>query len=517
MAVTIQPSDLVAALRLGDTAEELAEVTRILAYATDAVVVHVPNAPTTAHNEAVRRLVGYLFDMPEAARGDAYANALRNSGAQRMLLPYRRHRAGYADSDAVVDAQSAVGTEGNPVIGVRIDGTHLVITFADGSTDTEQLPSGGGVGTDQTARTAAAAAQATADTAEALATQNEAFKLELPDLVAGVGIALIPSGSRELTIATTGSISGPEELEGGNWQWVVTSLADSGEVNYGGTVLAGQVDTWQFAASGAWFGAQAQLLVLLPGDTITIRQNASRFQVVEVTAEPTVANNIVSVRGTTERALAGQIPQSFASVTITISPGPLQGEDKTARAAAAAVQVNLDDHEGSTHNTDATARLQAQGAHILAGQVQTDLNLHEHNHPLTNAPSGVDAAPVLIGSVTVPAGTTPFTIRLSSAQADAFYAAYNAGTYPGGYRIDVQWVSGTNHHALTANLSASLWPTMVDGQTYQFHIDAGAALDSTSTRIVNFSRGATDYVEFQTLPVSDDLESGTVFSVWGLA
>ena len=49
-------------------------------------------------NEAVRRLAGYLFDQPEAARGDAYSNALRNSGAQRMLLPYRLHRAGYADS-----------------------------------------------------------------------------------------------------------------------------------------------------------------------------------------------------------------------------------------------------------------------------------------------------------------------------------------------------------------------------------------------------------------------------------
>ena len=117
-----------------NTAEELAEVTRLLAFATDEVVVHVGNAPDSAHNEAVRRLVGYLYDMPEAARGDAYANAFRNSGAQRMLLPYRRHRAGYADSDAIVDAQAAIGTEGNPVIGVSVSGTHLVITFADGST-----------------------------------------------------------------------------------------------------------------------------------------------------------------------------------------------------------------------------------------------------------------------------------------------------------------------------------------------------------------------------------------------
>ena len=98
MAVTLTVTELLAALRLGDSAEETAEVTRLLAFATEAVTKHAPNAADTAMNEAVRRLAGYLFDQPEAARGDAYSNALRNSGAQRMLLPYRLHRAGYADS-----------------------------------------------------------------------------------------------------------------------------------------------------------------------------------------------------------------------------------------------------------------------------------------------------------------------------------------------------------------------------------------------------------------------------------
>ena len=377
MAVTIDAAGIVAALRLNDSSEELAEVTRILAYASDAVVVHVPNAPDSAQNEAVRRLCGYLYDMPEAARGDAYANAMRNSGAARMLLPYRRHRAGYAD--AITDAQNAVGTEGNPVVAVRVDGSHLVITFADGSHDTETLPAGSGI--DSTARAAAVAAQSAADGAQALATQNETDKLELPDLVAGVGIALIPSGSRELTISTTGSISGPEELEGGQWRWVNTALADAGEVMYAGDVVLGQIDTWTFLASGAFFPSQAQLLVLLPGDTITIGQNTNRYQTIEVTSEPTVANNFVTVRGYADRANHAEIPQAFANVTIIISPGLLQGEDKTARDAAAAAQADIDQHETSTHNTDANARLAAQGAHVLAGQVQTDLNLHEHNHP----------------------------------------------------------------------------------------------------------------------------------------
>ena len=108
-SVTLTVAELAAALRLGDSAEETAEVTRLLAYATEAVTQHAPSASETAMNEAVRRLSGYLFDQPEAGRGMAYANAMRSSGAARMLLPYRIHRAGYAG--AVEAAQEAVGTD----------------------------------------------------------------------------------------------------------------------------------------------------------------------------------------------------------------------------------------------------------------------------------------------------------------------------------------------------------------------------------------------------------------------
>ena len=171
MAVTMTAGELVAALRLNNTPEEQAEVTRLLAFASEAVVKHAPTAPDATHNEAARRLAGYLFDMPEAGRGDAYANAMRNSGAARMLLPYRVHRAGYAD--AVASAQEAVGTVGNPVTGLAVVGSELVVTFADNTTESLTLPAGmGGTGVDQTARdlaqdarTAALAAQVDADTA----------------------------------------------------------------------------------------------------------------------------------------------------------------------------------------------------------------------------------------------------------------------------------------------------------------------------------------------------------------
>ena len=89
MAVTLSVAELAAALRLNDSADETAEVTRLLGYVSIAIPNHAPNAPDTVHNEAARRLGGYIFDQPEASRGDSYANAMRSSGAARMLLPYR--------------------------------------------------------------------------------------------------------------------------------------------------------------------------------------------------------------------------------------------------------------------------------------------------------------------------------------------------------------------------------------------------------------------------------------------
>ena len=164
MAVTLSVVQLAAAIRVGDSTEETAEVTRIRSYAAEAVTSRAPTAPDAVHDEAVVRLAGYLFDMPQAARGQAYANAMRNSGAGRMLLPYAVHGAG-STAVSVGAAQGLVGSLGNPVVDVSVDagaGT-ITVTFADGTSRTDDLPAGtGGGGVDQTARDAAAAAQATA-------------------------------------------------------------------------------------------------------------------------------------------------------------------------------------------------------------------------------------------------------------------------------------------------------------------------------------------------------------------
>ena len=178
MAVTLTQIELSAAIRLGDSPEEVAEATRLLAFTTEAISRHLgaayEAAPEVIVNEAAIRLAGYLFDQPNAGRGVSFANAGRYSGSWTLLLPYRVHRAG-STGEAVAAAQEAVGTTSNPVINVAVVGADLVITFDDGTTRDEPLPAGmTGDGTDQAARAAAAAAQGTADGATTSAANAQA-------------------------------------------------------------------------------------------------------------------------------------------------------------------------------------------------------------------------------------------------------------------------------------------------------------------------------------------------------
>ena len=110
MAVTLTVADLARAARVGDTAIETAELTRILAYVTEAIDRHLGDAydttPDAVINEAAVRMGAYIFDRPTASRGAAYANAGRNSGAWSALLPWTVHRAGSA-AEAVAAAPQA--------------------------------------------------------------------------------------------------------------------------------------------------------------------------------------------------------------------------------------------------------------------------------------------------------------------------------------------------------------------------------------------------------------------------
>ena len=373
MAVTITAQELSDRLRVGSTPEELAEVTYLLDYASVAVLKYASGAPDVVQDEAVRLLAGYLFDAPTQSGGDRFANAMRNSGAARTLLPYRVHRAGSVD-DALAAAQAAIGTVGNPVTGLAIAADDLIVTFADGTTEHLPLPAGGGAGEDAVARTAAATALTAANTADQAAdaaqadananTAALALKVERSDVSAGIGIALTETvgDARAFTISATGSAGGPSDLSGA-WAYQANfSSAQTGEVVYSGNVGLGEIDTWLFGVDGR-DGASTDLQSLRSGDEIEIEESATRHQLVTLTETPTLTGTTITVTGRTNRGISIQIPRNNAAVAITLIPGPIQGVDQTARDAAGEAQADAD------------------AADIAADAAQADITAHQTNHP----------------------------------------------------------------------------------------------------------------------------------------
>ena len=433
MAVTISVAELVDELRVGSSPEELAKVTRLHGYASEAVIRHASGATDAAHNEAVVRLAAYLYDQPSVTRADGFSNALRSSGAARILLPYRIHRAGTTAEAVTVAEQS--GSVDNPVIDVSVvsntltvvysDGTSASFPLASGSGDAQSIvdahameanahhvpPAGVGQGITQAALDTAIETHTDAATAHhAPPTHGTelALKVERADVSAGVGIAVsaVPNSQTAFTISTTGSAGGPTELQR-QWEFrTQTPNPIAGEVVYDGTALVGEIDTWRFNTGTGYADARTELLDLASGDMVEISQTASRHQTITVTSTPTISGNIVTVSGRADRALSGQIPGSGQGVTVTLIPGPIQGVDQTARDS-------VTDHEGTAHNTDTMARETAMRAsdkvdtHVLnhpmgtdttarasAAAAQADIDDHEANHP-----GGGDGGAFVLGNV----------------------------------------------------------------------------------------------------------------------
>ena len=112
-------------MRVGTTSTEVEQVTRLLVYAEVAISQHLGSTyattPDAAVNEAAIRIASYLYDQPTASSGLAFGNALRFSGAARMLLPYRLHKAG-STAEAVAAVNDAVGSAG----GLRLIGSETL-------------------------------------------------------------------------------------------------------------------------------------------------------------------------------------------------------------------------------------------------------------------------------------------------------------------------------------------------------------------------------------------------------
>ena len=156
MAITITVAEIAAAIRVGNSSEETAEVSRLRDYAVVAISQHLgpaydDDAPDEALNMAATLLCGWLYDKPTTTGGFSFANAIKFSGAIRVLFPYKAHSVGLVGGRGVVAATAAgIGTVGNPVTDVDIIGDELEITFADGSTESHTLPAGGGGGSGAT-------------------------------------------------------------------------------------------------------------------------------------------------------------------------------------------------------------------------------------------------------------------------------------------------------------------------------------------------------------------------------
>ena len=296
-------AELQAALRLGDTAE----VTRLHAYCLEAVSQHAPTATETARNEAMRRLSGYLFDMPEAARADGYANAMRSSGAARMLLPYRVHRLGMAD--AVEAAQAAVGTTDNAVTGLAIEGGQLLVTFEDGSVDALDL---GQDAADQVARDSAAAAQSEIDAHERATHNTDITARSTARNARQVG------EQAQITIET-------HEASEHNHDATARTAARAAQTtaNTAITELTAHEDTPHGGGGGV---------------DQTARDRASAAQT-EIDAHEVATHNT----DTTARSTA-----------------------RNARQVGEQAQITIETHEASTHNTDRVARNAAAAAQTAA-------------------------------------------------------------------------------------------------------------------------------------------------------
>ena len=371
MAVTLTVEALSNALRLGSSTEETEEATRLLAYSSEAVLRHAPSATDTALNEAAIRLSGFLYDQPNAGRGLSFAHALRNSGAAAILLPYRIHRAG-STSEAIEAAQQAVGTVGNPVIGVSVSGSDLIISFADGTTQTDPLPAGGGggmfSGTDQTARDAAAAAQTTADgaTTAAAAAQSDIDAHEANHPSGGAGV---DQTARDAAAAAQGTAN--------NAATAATAAADIANAN------TGRLDAFPAGTGG-----------------------------VDQTARD-------AADGAQSTADGAQTAADAAQADLDTHERAPHNTDGAARTAAAAAQARADDSY-----TLADGKVDSSGAATAAREVTADWAESDNPDPIP-APKLVNVIEAHEDIVNVLDGRLPglpVAMRLGWSQRDEFIA-----------------------------------------------------------------------------------------------
>ena len=445
MALTLTQAELSAAIRLGNSTEEIAEATRLLAFTTEAISRHLgaayASAPAVIVNEAAIRLAAYLFDSPNAGRGLSFANAGRNSGAWQILLPYRVHRAG-STGEVVAAAQEAVGTPGNQVTGVVVDSGYLVVTLADGSITRQALPGMGG-SEDQTARDAAAQAQSTADGATTAAAAAQA-DLDAHEANHPSGGAGVDQTARDAAAAAQGTAN--------NAATAATAAADTANANTGrldafpaGT---GGVDqTARDAADGAQGTADgAQTAAAAAQGAIAAHERAAH------NTDATARDAAAAAQAAADAAQAGldaheRAPHNTdgtartAAAAAAATAATAQTTASTARDAAAAAQADAD----TAQTTAGQAQATATAASAAANAAQSDIDDHKANHPtgMGGGPTVLyEAATAAIGGST---GLIAGNVGCPETGALEFYFQGLTGTRQGGVayaRIPVARIRG---------------------------------------------------------------------------
>ena len=503
MAVTLTQIELSSAIRLGDSAEEVAEATRLLAFATEAISRHLgdayADAPETIVNEAAIRLAGYFYDQPNAGRGLSFANAGRNSGAWAILLPFRVHRAG-TTGDAVAAAQEALGTVNNPVTDVSVDAgaATITVTFTDGTTRTDNLPAGmGGGGADQTARDAAAAAQADVDAHE-LAPHNtdtvarstavnarqigeaaqataDAVRTELAthETTPHGGGGGTDQTARDAAAAAQAGLAAHEATPH-NTDATARSVAQNARTTAEQAQTAVEThrnsthntDTTARNAAAAAQGTADNAATAATAAAATANANTGRLDAFPAGTggvDQTARDAADGAQGTADGA---QTAAAAAQGAIAAHERAPHNTDAGARTAAANAQSAIEDHERTTHNTDTTARdaaaaaqSDADTAQTTAGQAQAtataastaanaaqaDIDDHEANHP-----TGTGGGPtVLFETATAAIGTStgliPGNVACPETGALEFYFEGLTGTRQGAVayaRIPVARIRG---------------------------------------------------------------------------
>ena len=366
MALTITVAELLSALRMGTTTEEIAEATRLLGYSKQTISDYLGSeyegTAETIVNEASIRLSGYLFDQPYASRGTGHAASLANSGAGSILLPYRIHRAGSVAEAATLAVQS--GSVGNPVTGIGIQGNDLRITFADGGTADVPLPA-------------------------AVSQGNPVVNLSL----SGTTLTILheDGSTEEITLPTTGGGGSGVDQTARDSASNAQSDADAaqGTANNAATAAAAAADI---------ANANTGRLDAFPAGTGGVDQPARDAADGAQTAADDAQSDADAAQaeiGAHERA-----PHN-TDITARDAAAAAQGTADGAQAAAAAAQAEIDTHEATPHNTDGPARTAAaaaqgtaDGAQAAAAAAEGAISAHErapHNNDQTARDSAAAA------------------------------------------------------------------------------------------------------------------------------